>query len=285
MGSNLSYKQRKIYQAAIIIWLILFVTVMSSIVMFDLQRAKMLFMENANLHYQRSNDRVHVIESVLEGFAVMVSVTNDPGREHIRGYAQKMLEQYPQIFMFEIVEKVFHNQIKSFTEYYRQNFYPDFEIKGFSHETDREWQTIKAAPYYMPVVFMEPFPAESRKIMGLDASSNRFFMQTLKGAEMLNHSASSDPFKLVEGNLAYIINRPISVPDMQEHSYTRKSGAVAEFAVLIVRADTFLDSEHHQLPGMRQLLYKASYDEADPNGHLQLQEAPAASWLESKIFP
>ena len=285
MGINLSHNQRNIYKAVIIVWLILFVTVMSWVVMFDLQRARMLFMKNASLLYQQSNDRVHVFESVLDSFAVMISVTNDLERDYIRGYAQKMLEQYPQIFMFEIVEKVPHNQIKSFAEYYRKNFYPDFEVKGFNHETDRQWQPIKAAPYYMPVVFMEPFSEESRKIMGLDASSNSFFMQALKESEMLNHSASSDPFKLVEGNLAYVINRPIPVPDRQVQSYSRKSGAVGEFAVLIVRADTFLGREDHPLPGMRELLYRAAYSETDPKGHLQLREAPATSWLELKIFP
>jgi hypothetical protein len=36
---------------------------------------------------------------------------------------------------------------------------------------------------------------------------------------------------------------------------------------------------------MRELLYKATYSETDPKGHLHLHEAPATSWLESKVFP
>ena len=162
MGKNTSQNQRNIYLMVIIVWLILLATLMSWIVVLDLQRAKTLFLENANLHYQQSSDRVHIIESVLEGFAAMVSVTNDLGRERIRSYAQKMLERYPHIFMFEIVEKIPHNQIKSFTEYYRQNIYPDFEVKGFSYEADRHWQPVKAVPHHMPIVFMEPFPEQSR---------------------------------------------------------------------------------------------------------------------------
>jgi PAS domain S-box-containing protein len=285
MGNNLSHNQQNIYQAVIIIWLILLVTLMSWIVVFDLQRARTIFMENANLHYQQSSDRVHIIESILEGFAAMVSVTNDLGRERIRSYAQKMLEQYPHIFMFEIVEKVHHNQIKSFTEYYRRNIYPDFEVKGFSYEADRQWQPIKAGPYHMPIVFMEPFPEQSRKVLGLDISSNGFFMRALQESEMLNRSVSSDPFKLVEGNLAYVIHRPIPASDKRGQSYSRKSGAVGEFALLVIRADTLLDREHHPVPGMRELLYKAAYNETDPKGHIYLNEAPETSWLESKIFP
>ena len=91
MGGYTSQNQRNIYWAVIIVWSILFAAMMSWIVVLDLQRAKTLFSENANLHYQQANDRVHIIESVLEGFAAMVSVTNDLGRERIRNYAQKML--------------------------------------------------------------------------------------------------------------------------------------------------------------------------------------------------
>ncbi|MEA3274699.1 MAG: CHASE domain-containing protein, partial [Pseudomonadota bacterium] len=228
----------------IIIWLILLVTVMSWIVVSDLHRAKTLFIKNANLHYQQSSDRVHIIESILEGFAAMVSVTHDLGRERIRSYAQKIIEQYPHIFMFEIVEKVSHNQMKSFTEYYRRNIYPDFEVKGFGYEENRQWQLIKEVPYHMPIVFMEPFPEQSRKVLGLDLSSNGFFMRALQESEMLNHSVSSDPFKLVEGGLAYIISRPIPASDKLVQPYSNNSGADGEFAVLVIRADTLLDREH-----------------------------------------
>jgi two-component system sensor kinase FixL len=285
MGSYISQNQRNIYWAVILVWLLLFASMLSWIVMLDLQRAKTRFLENANLHYNQSNDRIHIIESVLDGFATMVSVTNDLGRERIRSYAQKMLEQYPHIFMFEIVEKIPHKQIKLFTEYYRKNFYPDFEVKGFSYEADRDWQPIKAVPHHMPIVFMEPFPKMSREVLGLDLSSNVFFMRSLEESETLNSSVSSDPFKLVEGNLAYIIHRPIPTSDKWAQPLSNKYESDGEFAVLVVRADTLLDREHHPLPGMRELLYKASHDESDPSGYLHLHEASATSWLESKIFP
>lgn len=113
MENNLTQNQRKIYQAVIITWSILTISVVSLIVVFDLQRAKTLFKENATLHYQTVSDRAHIIESILEGFAAMVSVTNDLGRERIRGHAQEILERYPHIFMFEIVEKVSHKQVNS----------------------------------------------------------------------------------------------------------------------------------------------------------------------------
>lgn len=285
MGNDLSRNQKIIYRAVIIVWLILFVMMISLIVAFDLQRAEKFFTENTNLHYQQASDRVHVTESILEGFAAMMSVNHEPGRERIRDYARKILERYPHIFMFEIVEKVPHDRIELFTDYYRKNIYPDFKVKGFSYETDRQWQEIKTVPYHLPIVFMEPFPEQSREVMGLDLSSNVFFLQVLEESELLNTPVSSDPFKLIEGDLAYVLHRPIPVSDTRVQPSYRNSGAVGEFAVLVVRADTLLDREHHPLPGMRELLYKSDYSETDPQGYLHLHEAPAVSWLESKIFP
>jgi len=285
MSDNFSRNQRKAYLTVVIIWLVLLITLMSSIVAFDLQRARTHFFEIAHQCYQKANDRAHIVESVLEGFAAMVSVTNYTGRERIRSYAQKMLEQYPYIFMFEIVEKVPHDQIKSFIEYYRHNVYPDFEIKGFSYQSDRQWQPISDAPYHLPIVFMEPFPEESRKVMGLDISSNGIFMQALRESELQNRSVASDPFKLIEGYQAYILQRPIPVTDNKMRFHSSKSGADIEFAVLVIRTDALMDKKPQLLPGMRELLYKSTYSETEPAGHLQQEEAPAASWVETKLFP
>lgn len=285
MENNLSHNQRNIYRAVIITWSILSVSVVSLIITFDLQRAKTLFKENVNSLYQTANDRVHIIESVLEGFAAMVSATNDLGRQRIRNYAQKMLEQYPHIFMFEIVEKVPHKQVNSFAEYYRRNIYPDFEMKAFSYKGERQWERIKVVPYHLPIVFMEPFPEKSRKVLGLDLSSNEFFMRTMQQSEAMNRSVSSDPFELVEGDLAYIVHRPIPASDTPAQPYSIQSGAEEEFAVLVILANTLLDSKHSPLAGMREMLYRATYSETDPKGRLYLNESPPTSWLESRIFP
>ena len=285
MGRDTAQNQRNIYRAVVVVWFILFAVMMSWIVALDLQRAETRFSENANLHYRQASDRVNNIETVLEGFAVMVSVTNDLGRERIRNYAKKMLEQYPYIFMFEIVEKVPHNLIESFTEHYRKSVYPDFEVKGFSYDAGRDWLPLKAVPYHMPIVFMEPFPEESRNVMGLDLSSNEFFMRALEESELLNSSISSDPFKLIEGDLGYVMQRPIPTADDGSTPFPRKYGADGEFALLVVLADSLLDREHHPLRGMRELLYRAEYNETDPRGYLHLHAAPATSWLETIIFP
>ena len=285
MGNNFTHNPRKIYHVVVIIWVILFVTVMSGIVAVDLQRAEKKFADHANMHFHQANDRVHFNESVLEGFAAMVSTSNSHDRARIRTYAQKMLKQYPHIFMFEIVEKVSHDQLKGFTEYYRRSVDPEFEVKAFGYETDRRWHPVKEMPYHMPIVFMEPCPPESRKVLGLDISSNGFFMRALEESIRLKRSISSDPFKLVEGDLAYLVHRPIPEPDKGGLAQVGNSGAQGGLVMLVIRADTLLDRASHVLPGMRELLYNSSFSSTDTEGHLHLHEGSEVGWLESRIFP
>jgi two-component system sensor kinase FixL len=285
MSMTSPHNQLKLYLAVTTIWLILLIALASTIVAFDIHRAKAHFFEEAQLRYQQANDRVQIIESVLEGFAAMISVTNDLRRERIRRYAHEMLEQYPFIFMFEIVDKVSHDKLQAFIDYYRKNYYPDFEVKGFRYETDRQWQPIRDTPYHLPIVFMEPFPEESRKVLGLDVSSNVFFMKSLRQSELQNRSIASDPFTLVEGNLAYVLHRPIPAVDKTVQSHLTKSNAEMEFALLVIRADTLIDSEPTPEPGSLEILFNNSFDQSDPRGYLHQQKTTPVSWLESHIFP
>jgi diguanylate cyclase (GGDEF)-like protein len=285
MHNNFTQNPRKIYHAVIMVWVILFVTVMWGIVAVDLQRAEKIFADYAGMHYQQANDRVHINKSILEGFAAMVCYADSHDRTRIRKYAQQMLSQYPHIYMFEIVEKVSDDKLESLSEYYRQNFYPDFEVKAFSYESNRQWQPVKQVPYHLPIVFMEPFPPESRKVLGLDVSSNDFFMRSLQKSEQQERAISTDPFKLVEGERAYLLHRPIPEAGNGGVSSIGKSGAQGGFAVLVIRADTLLDRVGHLLPGMRELLYNPAYSSTDPKGHLHLHESPEAGWLESRLFP
>ena len=285
MGSNLEHNPGKIYNVVVIIWVILFVTVMSGIVAVDLQRAEKKFAEHAIMHLQQANDRVHINESILEGFAAMVSTSNSHDRARIRKYAQKMLKQYPHIFKFEIVEKVSNDKLELLSEYYRQNIYPDFEVKAFSYESGRRWQEVKNVPYHLLIVFMEPLTPESRELLGLDIGSNEMFMRSFHQSEQQSRMVSTDPFTLVQGHLAYLLHSPISEPGNGEVSSFSKSGAQGGFVELVILADTLLDRGGHLLPGMRELLYYPAYSSTDPKGHLHLHEAAEAGWLEARLFP
>ena len=285
VDNHITQNPRKIYHLVVTIWVVLFFTVMAGIVAVDLQRAEKKFTEHASRHYQQANDRVHINESVLEGFAAMVSTSNSHYRTRIRSYAQKMLRQYPHIFKFEIVEKVADDKLDSFSEYYRRNFYPDFEVKAFGFESDRQWQLVKEVPYHLLIVFMEPTTPDSRELLGLDVGSNEFLLQSLQQSEREGRVVSTHPFTLVQGHLAYLLHRPIPAPGNGDPPPFSRSGAQGGFVGLVVRADTLLESGGHRVPGMRELLYHPSFDSTDPEGHLHMDDTANAGWLESRLFP
>ena len=215
----------------------------------------------------------------------MVSTSSSYDWVRIRRYAQKMLEQYPHIFKFEIVEKVSDDKLDSFSEYYRQNFYPDFKVKAFRYESDRQWQGVKKVPYHLLIVFMEPLTQESRDVLGLDIGSNEFLMHLLQKSEQEKRMVSTDPFKLVQGQLAYLLQRPISQPEDNGVSSVRNSGAEGGFVELVILADTLLDKTVYALPGMREVLYTPSSSQKVSNGYLYQHETSEVSWFESRLFP
>lgn len=285
MDNNFTHNPRKVYHLVVLMWVILFVAVMTGIVAVDLQRAEKKFADHTNMCFQQVNERVRINETVLEGFSAMISAANDMDRTRIRIFAQQMLKQYPHIFKFEIVEKVPYQKLETFTEYYRQHLHPDFEVKAFSYETDRQWQVVKKMPYHLPIVFMEPITPQSRKVLGLDIGSNAFFMHSFRASEQQQRMLSTEPFTLVQGHLAYLLHRPIAQSINGEKSAFSKSGAQGGFAELVIRADTLLDSAAHILPGMRVLLYRPPFSSTDPKGYLHRYEAEESGWLESRLFP
>ncbi|MBT8438093.1 MAG: diguanylate cyclase [Gammaproteobacteria bacterium] len=285
MNFQFFHNSQRIYQVVVIIWLILFTSVVWQIIANDIQRAKTVFNDHAYMHYQQANERVHINHSVLDGFAAMISAADDVDSARIRIYAQQMLRQYPHIFKFEIVEKVSGNKLESFSEYYRHNFYPDFKVKAFSYESDRQWQAVERAPYHLLIVFMEPMTSQSRDVLGLDIGSNEFFSRSFYASEQQRRMVATDPFRLVQGQLAYLLQRPVSLTGVGGVSSFHKSGAQSEFVELVILADSLLDRTEHILPGMRELLYNASFDSADPMGQLYLHQDPVSGWLESRLFP
>ncbi len=110
-------------------------------------------------------------------------------------------------------------------------------------------------------------------------------MHSLQKSEQEERTVSTNPFTLVQGHLAYLLQKPIPQPGNGGVSSFSESGAQGGFVELVILADTLLDREVHLLPGMRELLYNPSFSSTDRKGYLHLFEAPEAGWLEYRLFP
>ena len=271
---------RVIYLPVLIMWLLFLLIVMSGIIQSDLNSAKQRFIDSINSHYKQASDRARTNDTVVEGFAALVSTMQELDQQVIRKYARQILNHYPHIFRFEITETVPFEKLETFSRHYRNTVDPDFKIKAFTYETDRKLKPIEKQALYMPIVFMEPFPPESREVLGLDLYSHDFFSRSLKKYSQYKHSVITEPFKLVEGNLAYLIHKPVSI-----NKINAETEMIQRSVMLVITADTLLSREHQPASGMTELLHHPDFSPADEKGYLHLHRGPVRSKLESLIFP
>ncbi len=254
--------------------------VMVGIILSDINSAKLLLINSVNSHYQQVSDRVRTNEAVLEGFAALISSMQDLDQPHIRDYAKEILKQYPHIFMFEIVEAVPYEKLDAFIKHYRATVNPDFRLKRFGYETDRKLNSVKKQEMYLPIVFMEPFPPESQEVLGLDLFSNSVFNRSFKKNLPYQRSVITEPFKLIEGDRAYLIYKPISMKKIS-NGHDKSQRAV----MLVIRADTLLDREQNIAAGMTDILHHRDFEVADKKGYLHLHQGATRSEIEKLIFP
>ncbi|RKZ69879.1 MAG: hypothetical protein DRQ44_02235, partial [Gammaproteobacteria bacterium] len=273
-------RPRVIYLPVLMIWMLFLVIIMTGIILSDLSTAKHQFHDSVNSSYTQASDRVRINETVLEGFAALVSSMHELDRPHIRKYAQEMLKQYPHIFMFEILETVPYEKLEAFSKRYRATVDPDFKIKAFSYETNRKIKSIEKKHLYMPVVFMEPFPPGSHEVLGLDLHSHEFFSRSLKKSALAKHSVITEPFQSIEGDLAYLIYKPVSIKKTAKNQQE-----IQRIVVLVITADTLLNGEHQATEGMTELLHHPDFDVTNEKGHMYLRRADGRSRLEKLVFP
>jgi len=269
-----------IYLPVLLIWMLFLMVVMAGIIRSDLDTAKLQFLDSVNSHYKEVSDRVRTNEAVLEGFAALVSNMRELDQQHIRRYAQEMLKQYPHIFMFEIIEIVPYEKLEAFSKHYRAAVDPNFSIKAFSYETDRKIKSIEKQDLYMPIVFMEPFPPESHEVLGLDLYSHEFYNRSLKKHSLYKRTVITEPFQLVEGDLAYLIHKPVLMEKV-----SKAQEVIQRSVMLVIKADTLLDREHQSAAGMTELLHHPDFDASNEKGHLHLHLEDVRSRLEKQIFP
>ncbi len=263
-------------------WLALTLAGAAFVIALDTRNARYEFLRRANNLYEHVLNVVETNDSVVEGFAALLSVMGDElDHDKVVRYARQMLDRYPHISMFEIAQRVLREELDAFVDLERRNGYPEFRIKAFSYETDRSWREVEDKPLYYPVVFIEPLPAESRSVLGLDLDSNPFFKRSLMESAKTRSPQATHPFLLVEGDPAYVIHRPVESdgPGGEVDPYPYR------YALLVIKAHSLLSAHAEYAPGMRVLLYHAHFAADDPQGQLAEYHTPLPGHMEGLLFP
>ena len=278
------YQSKKIYVFIILTWLSLVSVLAVIIVTASIQTAEESFKENSESLFHIVSDQTRTNETILEGFAASVSVIGKIDRDKIQNYAKQILNRYPHIFMFEVVEKVERTKLKQFEKNFRKKIYSEFKIKSFNYETTRNWQKVDKKSFYMPITFMEPFLDKSKNVLGLDLSSNEFLLDSLSQSKRLNSPVITDPFTLVEGDLAYLIQRPVEDKVNGKLAYNNNDVA-NRYVILVVLAKSLFKEKLSALQDLDVTLYHSKFDIKDVKGHLHTQSVNNKTFIETVLFP
>jgi diguanylate cyclase (GGDEF)-like protein len=156
--------------------------------------------------------------------------------------------------------------------------YPEFKVRGFGFNSDREWTSVKSAQFHTPIIYQEPMPAEPHKILGLDLESNAIFRNSLAQSERFGKPLATHPFNLVQGPRAYLVHRLVPKSSQSVKKEQQR------YILLIVQADQLLPQAEMR-EGRSMLLYHADFDRTDPEGHLLHQTPAGQDSLQASLFP
>lgn len=240
------------------------IAIISTVLLNDYRRFETTFQQTAVAIEHSLKSQIRENEAVLEGFAAFLSGKAELNHAQAAGYAKKIRERFPHIFMLEIAEGVSAEELPSLIERQKKQGFGDYEVKVFSYTGDRHWKPLPDKSRYYPLVFLSPLPEESRQVLGLDISSHKHLHEPLLQALSTGSYQTSLPFRLVEGENAYVMFMPANGP---EETNNREDG---QFIVLIVLlTDRVIEKLSPLIDDtMGILIYHNAKSKVDTGGHL-----------------
>ncbi|WP_235189710.1 sensor domain-containing diguanylate cyclase [Methylotenera sp. L2L1] len=258
---------------ALAVWASLCLIALLAVVNLNLRDAERNFTEHGEDYVDKLNRSMVSSETVLKGFSALFAAIGNTNPEKVSVYVKSVIDTNDQIFALEIIQKVAKKQLQDFIVSRRLGGNVDFTVKSFSFGEHRGWMPPQDKPFYYPVIYMESLSSSSKEILGLDVSSVPFLESAVTQAITLRRPVASHPFRLIQGNLAYVVFCPIKSEDN-----------------MIV--DMIIDASRLQRPsdnlmrdGFSAVVYHTDFTIQDPKGHLFSVSGRARSAIEVKIFP
>lgn len=218
----------------LIVWVAATVGATAWVVRSSVNAAEREFLEYGELFHAQLREKLRANEAVLYGFSAFLGAIPRDDLLAASQYARSILERYPHIYMLEVVRRVSRSDLAAFTQQMRRKWQRNFEVRRFDYRGERQWAPLPDKARYYPIILAEPESEASRQIIGLDIDSLSGLRSALIRSEKQGTPSVSEPFRLVEGDQAYVLFRPIQSP-----SGEAKSGGLmgdTTYALMVVRA-------------------------------------------------
>jgi diguanylate cyclase (GGDEF)-like protein len=278
------YDHGRYYTFAFLLWLLASLAALAFVLRASIEQREIEFRDYTTGIQTHLRDKLRANEAVLYGFAGFLGAiganTNDGARNSAKIYAESVLQRYPHIHMLEIVRKLARSDVESYSARLRRTMLPNFQIRQFGYNNNRQWHALPEKDFYYPVVFMAPELPEAAAIYGLDIDSLDGLKNALLRSEREGIPVSSEPFRLVEGNIAYVMFRPV-ISSFASSVQRQKASADISYALLVVRALDLLPPRESL---SAKVHHSALHNDKTGLPLFDIAEAPA-SRLESYLLP
>ena len=274
------------YVASLGLWLSLCIGVAAAVIVANVRDVEQALSQYGNAYSDQLDKDMVASETILKGFSALFAAVGrtDPGQAS--RYVRQVIERNPQIFALEIVQTVAQGELAGFVEAQRQHGRPDFGVKSFSYDADRKWQAPQEKPFYYPIVFMEPMPAGSEDVLGLDVDSVPFLRQAMTASVRTGAPVASHPFRLVESNLAYVVFCPIPRPVPRGGTPAAAAAPDALVVAMVIDAVRLTRPVRSSaFEGATVRVHHRDFRPDDPRGQLLAESGKPRSPLEAALFP
>ncbi|MDD5411982.1 MAG: sensor domain-containing diguanylate cyclase [Methylobacter sp.] len=274
------------YVISLTLWLFLCFGAAVIVVILNIRDVEQDLTQYGDAYSDHLNKEMVSSETILKGFSALFSIVGSTATDKASRYVRQVIETNPQIFALEIIQVVTKSQLTKLVASKRSNGIPNFSVRSFSYDSGRKWLPLEEKDTYYPIVFMEPMRPGSEEVLGLDMESVPFLKQAMN--ESLQHRVpvASHPFKLVEGNLAYVVFFPISLTFQSGNSppaLTTQDELVVEMVIDAVKL-----VEPVKFPvfnGGTVVVFHKDFRPDNPKGQLLKMSGVSRSSIETALFP
>lgn len=274
------------YVVSLALWLSLCLGAAAIVVELNIRNVEKSLTQYGDAYSDHLDKEMVSSETILKGFSALFGAVGSTDPVKAARYVRQVVEANPHIFALEIVQAVAKNQLVAFVSSKRRDGIPNFTVKSFSYDSDRKWQALKEKSFYYPIVFMEPMPSGSEDVLGLDVESVPFLQRALNESLQRRAPVASHPFRLVQGNLAYVVFCPI--PQTFQHKDSPLALRTRDELVVDMVIDAARLAEPVKFPvieGETVLVYHKDFSPEDSRGQLLKITGKARSPIETAIFP
>jgi diguanylate cyclase (GGDEF)-like protein len=230
-------------------WAMLFVIFFSFVVNREMNEIEAKFQNIHNTIHRHIADTVKIFEVSIESFASVLALEQSGDFKRARQFAQQLRSHYPDIFMFEVAQRVLQSERDELEKSMRQAGYSDFIIHTFGYDTDRKTHLSPVKDVYYPIVFIEPEQKESLTVLGLDLSDTSSILKdTLERSFDKRTHVASRPFTLIENNQGYILYREVRA--LNERSQPELEPRQELYALLVVDVSRLLPGWARDIKGL-----------------------------------